>query len=37
MGKLTPDQWMIEATGEAFGSEPLLRAMRKAIDNYKHY
>ena len=35
IGKLTPDQWMIEATGEPFSSEPMLRAVRKAIDNYE--
>ncbi|MEE4116233.1 MAG: hypothetical protein V2I37_08690 [Marinilabiliaceae bacterium] len=35
IGNLTPDQWMIEATGEAFSSEPMLRAVRKAIDNYE--
>lgn len=34
IGKLTPDQWMVEATGEPFSSEPMLRSVRKALDNY---
>lgn len=34
IGKLTPDLWMKEATGESLSSEPMLRAVRKAIDNY---
>jgi hypothetical protein len=32
IGKLTPDLWMMEATGEEFSSEPLLNAMRKALE-----
>jgi oligoendopeptidase F len=31
IGKLTPDLWMIQATGEPLSSEPLLNAMRKAL------
>lgn len=31
IGKLTPDLWMMEATGEPLSSEPLLKAMRKAL------
>jgi len=34
IGKLTPDLWMIEATGEPLSSEPLLNAMRKALKEY---
>jgi len=34
IGKLTPDLWMIEATGKPLSSEPLLRSMRKALKNY---
>lgn len=34
IGKLTPDLWMQEATGEPVSSEPMLRAVRKAIENY---
>jgi hypothetical protein len=34
IGKLTPDLWMIEATGKPLSSEPLLNAMRKALHNY---
>jgi hypothetical protein len=33
IGKLTPDLWMIEATGEPLSSEPLLNATRKALTN----
>ena len=29
--KLTPDLWMMEATGEPLSSEPPLKAMRKAL------
>ena len=35
IGKLTPDLWMIKATGEPLSSEPLLNAMRKALEAYK--
>ena len=35
IGKLTPDLWMQEATGEPVSSEPMLRAVRKAIENYE--
>jgi hypothetical protein len=35
IGKLTPDLWMIKATGEPLSSEPLLNAMRKALKEYK--
>ena len=35
IGKLTPDLWMNEATGSDVSSEPLLRAVRKAIANYQ--
>ena len=34
IGKLTPDLWMMEATGKALSSEPLLNALRKALQNY---
>jgi hypothetical protein len=33
IGKLTPDLWMIKATGEPLSSEPLLNATRKALKN----
>jgi hypothetical protein len=33
IGKLTPDLWMIEAAGEPLSSEPLLHAVRKAIQH----
>jgi len=29
LGKLTPNQWMIQATGEPLSAEPLLEAVRK--------
>lgn len=35
IGKLTPDLWMIEATGAPLSSEPLLKTMRKALESYK--
>ncbi len=35
IGKLTPDLWMIEATGDPLSSEPMLRAIRRAIENYE--
>jgi len=35
IGKLTPDLWMIEATGKPLSSEPLLNSMRKALKAYK--
>ena len=35
IGKLTPDLWMKEATGEIVSTEPMLRAVRRAIDNYQ--
>ena len=31
IGQLTPDLWMMEATGEPLSAEPLLKAMRKAL------
>ena len=34
IGKLTPDLWMMEATGEKVSSEPMLRAVRRALENY---
>jgi hypothetical protein len=34
IGKLTPDFWMIEATGKPLSSEPLLKALRQALQNY---
>jgi len=34
IGKLTPDFWMIEATGKPLSSEPLLEALRQALQNY---
>ena len=34
IGKLTPDLWMIQATGKPLSSEPLLKSMRKALKNY---
>ncbi len=34
IGRLTPDLWMQEATGEAVSSEPMLRAVRRALENY---
>ena len=34
IGKLTPDLWMKEATGEEVSSEPMLRAVRRALENY---
>ena len=35
IGRLTPDLWMIEATGEPLSSEPLLNAMHKALEANK--
>ncbi len=35
IGRLTPDLWMKEAAGEPLSSEPMLRAVRRAIENYK--
>lgn len=35
IGKLTPDLWMIEATGQPLSSEPLLNTMRKALKAYE--
>lgn len=35
IGKLTPELWMKEATGEPLDSEPMLRAVREAINNYE--
>lgn len=35
IGKLTPDLWMMEATGKPLSSRPLLTAMRKALEDYK--
>lgn len=35
IGKLTPDLWMIKATGEPLSSKPLLNAMRNALEAYK--
>jgi hypothetical protein len=35
IGKLTPDLWMIKATGEPLSSGPLLSAMRNALEAYK--
>ncbi|WP_162418518.1 carboxypeptidase M32 [Cyclobacterium roseum] len=35
IGKLTPDLWMIEATGEPLSAKPLLSAMRNALEVYK--
>ncbi|EON78373.1 hypothetical protein ADIS_1236 [Lunatimonas lonarensis] len=32
IGKLTPDQWIIEATGKPLSAEPLLQATRKALE-----
>ena len=34
IGKLTPDLWMKEATGEKVSSEPMLKAVRRALENY---
>jgi hypothetical protein len=34
IGKLTPDLWMQEATGEVVSAEPMLAAVRRAIENY---
>jgi hypothetical protein len=34
IGNLTPDLWMIQATGKPLSSEPLLRSMRKALQNF---
>jgi len=31
LGRLTPNQWMLEATGEPLSTEPLLEAVRKAL------
>jgi len=36
IGKLTPDMWMEEATGEKVSAEPMLRAVRAAIKNYNN-
>jgi len=33
LGKLTPNQWMIQATGKPLSAEPLLEAVRKNIVN----
>lgn len=35
IGKLTPDLWMKEATGEEVSAEPMLNAVRRAIKNYE--
>lgn len=35
IGRLTPDLWMKEATGNPLSSEPMLSAIRSAIENYK--
>jgi hypothetical protein len=35
IGRLTPDLWMMEVTGEPLSSDPLLNAMRKALKAYK--
>jgi len=35
IGKLTPDLWMMEATGETLSSDPMLRAVKMAINNYE--
>lgn len=32
IGKLTPDLWMIKATGKPLSSEPLLKAVKVALD-----
>ena len=34
IGRLTPDQWMKKATGEPLSSEPMLRAVRRALNNF---
>lgn len=34
IGNLTPDFWMIEATGKPLSSEPMLKALRVALQNY---
>ena len=34
IGKLTPDLWMKEATGEELSAEPMLKAVRRALGNY---
>ncbi len=34
IGNLTPDLWMIQATGKPLSSEPLLNSLRKALENY---
>ena len=34
IGNLTPDLWMIQATGKPLSSEPLLNALRKALEKY---
>jgi hypothetical protein len=34
IGKLTPDLWMTEATGEPLSSEPMLRQVRSALDSF---
>ena len=31
LGRLTPNQWMLEATGEPLSAEPLLEAVRRVI------
>jgi hypothetical protein len=35
IGKLTPDLWMIEATGEPLSTESLLSAMLNTIEAYQ--
>lgn len=32
LGRLTPEQWMVEATGEKISVQPILRAAREALD-----
>ena len=33
IGRLTPDQWMIEATGSPISAEPMLEAVRRALSS----
>lgn len=35
LGRLTPNEWMIQATGNNLSVDPLIQATRKALKNYR--
>jgi len=35
LGRLTPDAWMIQATGKKLSSEPLLKAAEESLEKLK--